>query len=532
MSYDKLNFVNGQAPKLNAQNLNHMDDGIADAHEKIADLQSKADEMDESTLKDAEGSVSSNNIAKNAVNEEKIFQGAVTNTKIAAKAIAAYHMGDNSVPERTIVDGAVSSEKLAKNAVTEEKLQMGAVTNTKLATDSVSATKIQNGVVSADKLANGAVITDKLRDASVTTVKMAIGSVTNTRLADGAVSKEKLDENLMPLIGKAIYQNGDSVAAGDGANGNSYFDIIANKYSMVETDKSIGGTTIAVSDFNIKTLSDGTKKDYKSIYERVDETMVGNFDYIILEGGWNDMFASVPLGSLTEHYVQNIEDLNVETTIGATEAICKLLIDRYFDIPKLFVLGHKKIDWKQETDWLPRQNAYWDGIISALEKWGIPYVDLRYESNLAAWNQTIADTYFYHKVVDGVDQGGDGTHPNYEAYKKFYVPPIEKALLYGVNTQPKKSLISNALGDTLIPEMSYYLGEQSEVTLAFPSKIKTTGSEIYINFISGETATTLISSGCIGLKSFVPNANSVCEINAKYNGAYWICKANQTSITN
>ena len=37
------------------------------------------------------------------------------------------------------------------------------------------------------------------------------------------------------------------------------------------------------------------------------------------------------------------------------------------------------------------------------------------------------------------------------------------------------------------------------------------GDTIYINFKSGETATTLTSSDCIGLEKFVPNSNSLCE---------------------
>ena len=59
-----------------------------------------------------------------------------------------------------------------------------------------------------------------------------------------------------------------------------------------------------------------------------------------------------------------------------------------------------------------------DIIKSALEKWEIPYVDLRYESNLM--------------LVDGLTEkyfcNGDGTHPTKEAYDIFYVPAIEAKL--------------------------------------------------------------------------------------------------------
>ena len=73
-----------------------------------------------------------------------------------------------------------------------------------------------------------------------------------------------------------------------------------------------------------------------------------------------------------------------------------------------------------------------DNIKSALEKWGIPYIDLRNETPLAAINQEINNSYFEHKFEEEdenlVDKGGDGTHPNRLAYEKFYVPLIETKL--------------------------------------------------------------------------------------------------------
>ena len=70
-----------------------------------------------------------------------------------------------------------------------------------------------------------------------------------------------------------------------------------------------------------------------------------------------------------------------------------------------------------------------DNIKSALEKWGIPYVDLRKETTLAAWNDDLKNNWFVHKFDEnGNDLGGDGTHPNRLAYEKFYVPLIEAKL--------------------------------------------------------------------------------------------------------
>lgn len=84
----------------------------------------------------------------------------------------------------------------------------------------------------------------------------------------------------------------------------------------------------------------------------------------------------------------------------------------------------------------------------------------------------------------------------------------------------------------LIANTEYYLGTRERVTLIFdPSsrKIKQ-GDTIYINFTSGDTPTILSSSACKGLKSFVPNANSICEIHAQFDGTNWVCLTAQTEV--
>lgn len=84
----------------------------------------------------------------------------------------------------------------------------------------------------------------------------------------------------------------------------------------------------------------------------------------------------------------------------------------------------------------------------------------------------------------------------------------------------------------LIANTEYYLGNQDRVTLIFDPnnrKIKP-GDTIYVNFTSGDTATTLSSAACKGLKGFVPNANSICEIHAQFDGTNWVCLTAQTEV--
>ena len=71
-----------------------------------------------------------------------------------------------------------------------------------------------------------------------------------------------------------------------------------------------------------------------------------------------------------------------------------------------------------------------DNIKSALEKWGIPYVDLRYDTTLNVCEDDINNTYFYSEKENNKFQFyGDKTHPNIKGYDRFYVPIIEEKLI-------------------------------------------------------------------------------------------------------
>ncbi len=81
-------------------------------------------------------------------------------------------------------DGSVTSVKIANGAVTTTKIGDGAVTTVKLANGAVTAAKIEDGTVGTAKLADGAVTTPKIANSAVTTAKIADGAVTVPKLAN------------------------------------------------------------------------------------------------------------------------------------------------------------------------------------------------------------------------------------------------------------------------------------------------------------------------------------------------------------
>ena len=204
------------------------------------------------------------------------------------------------------------------------------------------------------------------------------------------------------LYGKKMWCNGDSIMAG--AKGKSFAHQIAMEHAMNYTNTAVSGTTLAKQDGKTN-----------SILERMNITDSDDYNFVLIEGGYNDYFKKISLGELTDTYTDTFDDY---TVIGATESICKYCKTNFKKTKVLFVLGHRASEiGKVEKTF----DFYWDAIESALNKWSIPYVDIRKEGKLAAFDNTWLLTYFGSGETMG-------THPNTLGYKMFYVPSVESKL--------------------------------------------------------------------------------------------------------
>lgn len=227
-----------------------------------------------------------------------------------------------------------------------------------------------------------------------------IGQVNQPPIAKkrNAITKRVL-KKWSPLYDKSVYFVGDSVCAG-AENATSYADLISEKYNMVMTKDAKSGTKLVTTDPN-------------SICGRV-QTVTDTYDYVIIEGGFNDMFANEPIGTLTNGFIGT--NFDTTTVIGAVEKIFAVLYLSNPEAKKLFILPHRKTlanYWSGNV-----QKNYWDAIKSACVKWSVPCLDLAECSGLAIWGSSF-EKYFAEP---------QGTHPLIEGYKKFYCPKIESAM--------------------------------------------------------------------------------------------------------
>lgn len=213
------------------------------------------------------------------------------------------------------------------------------------------------------------------------------------------------------LDGLRLYSDGDSIAKGTGTNTfgsdfHSYAHFIAEKHGMDLTTKAIGGTTLAKVKKNPIT-------DSESILERV-LSMRGDYDVILLDGGFNDIFLKVRVGEMTPDDFSGRYDRT--TTAGALETICWFLNKNYKDAVKLFVLCH---------DCDEAQPLYWDVMRAVLDKWEIPYVDISELTDFRAVNTEINNQYFFCNDSKPV---GDTIHPVAYAQEHVYGKLVEAKL--------------------------------------------------------------------------------------------------------
>lgn len=247
------------------------------------------------------------------------------------------------------------------------------------------------------------------------TAKYMEASMNNTK-ADQIVTVRysKVDNNIAritaletdPLYGKKITCTGDSITSAiHSVPYNGYVAQIANAHGMLIDNQAIWGAV-----FPQNKTSDGSPRG--CIYDTI-ALMDSSADIVVISGGINDAeyYASDSYwGSVTGDYD---DTLDTETFCGALEAICKEALQKWSGKPIIFVFEHR-MTLDNTTYGAHFNDVQYPLMVEILEKWGIPYVDLYHEMPSLSYNDGYKTAY----------TTGDGVHPNYDGYAKFYVPRV------------------------------------------------------------------------------------------------------------
>lgn len=126
----------------------------------------------------------------------------------------------------------------------------------------------------------------------------------------------------------------------------------------------------------------------------------------------NDAWNNAKLGTLNGSFDPAFY---MGDTIGTLEAMLDDLAKKRSDKRVAYVFPHGGL-FASSENWY---KTYKPAILSALKKWGVPYVDI----------EECAPPMGAHGVSELSDKYTiDGTHPNKAGYERFYVEPIAALL--------------------------------------------------------------------------------------------------------
>ncbi len=233
-SYSKNSWTNGGGIPLSAEHLNHMEEGIYKATEKLIELEEFAEEIDNNKVHfgDYSSSVTGNiRVLDSFRDNETVYKvllsgelyggtkdmyclmynagdsqillsddGQIYSRSTADdifKSITSNKLDDtdNSVKSNNLADGAVTSAKIAEGAVTRGKIGYQAISDS----HQIASGVIKGYTAQYDRghIAEKTITEYNLADNVVTTEKIVDNAVSSGKIMDRAVGFSKLDKDTM-----------------------------------------------------------------------------------------------------------------------------------------------------------------------------------------------------------------------------------------------------------------------------------------------------------------------------------------------
>lgn len=197
---------------------------------------------------------------------------------------------------------------------------------------------------------------------------------------------------------KNIIFFGDSITYGFLTKGYSWTEFIKDNYDFNIV------TNAGISDYRVSTYDDKNKWLTDTIISHANE----KYDYVIMQGGINDVLYNTPLGEISNS--KSEDDFDVNTFAGGFESYI-YNAKKYFKDAKIgYIITYYTPNYTERGQkWsYDDYNKYIMMTKKILDKWNIKYLDLFNEeySNILKVN---TKTYL-----------PDNLHLNYEGYKIIY----------------------------------------------------------------------------------------------------------------
>ena len=160
---------------------------------------------------DLSGTISSLQLANDAVTNAKLAVNAITADVIAANAITETKISNDAISSAKISAGAITAGKIGAGAVTAAKIDANAVTASKINAGAITSAKIDAGAITAAKIATDAITANKIAADAVTSNKIQAGAVQAGAIAAGAINATNIIADNM-ILADAIAANAITTA--------------------------------------------------------------------------------------------------------------------------------------------------------------------------------------------------------------------------------------------------------------------------------------------------------------------------------
>lgn len=237
-----------------------------------------------------------------------------------------------------------------------------------------------------------------------------------------AVTEEEFDALLSQirlyrqLRGKTVLSFGDSIMHGSGNYSIPISRQIAEKYGMTAYDYSVGGATMGK--YSGKShIPDQVRKAAEHQYQP---------DFILINGGTNDMFRGVQLGAVQSGY--DMSQASESTYSGGFEKAMWLIRSIWQDVPVIFIRAHNTNLSNDATE-----RTYGERGLEIADKWHCGSADIYDGTTMNGEDQKLADRYTYANPTHNYQH--DTIHPNALGYATFYIPMIEQVMAKAVQNQ-------------------------------------------------------------------------------------------------
>jgi hypothetical protein len=211
------------------------------------------------------GSVTSNELANDAVTSGKILDGTIADddisslgiSKITADSIISSMIQDNTITyddlTNDVVDSITGAVNISNNSITTDKIKNGTIQTVDLDDDCVTSAKIASDAIGATKIAAGSVGASEIATDGVTSSEIAADAVGTTEIANDAVTYAKMAMKIK--YGQAAnVVNGSSVSHSIGSTPAAVvvtpeFDssVASANYSIIANVYDLGPNTFKVT---------------------------------------------------------------------------------------------------------------------------------------------------------------------------------------------------------------------------------------------------------------------------------------------